>query len=215
MACSINPFDLLKTGEIETIFRTVEHDPEQAARRNEDGVSLLMMALYYRQPELAEAIAGRLATLDAFEAAALGRTELLAGLLPPDRAPDPVSPDGFTPLHLAAFFDRSETADWLLAKGADPNAVAENPSLVRPIHSAVAARSPDLACLLLDYGADPNVQQAGGWTPLQAACMHGLAELARQLVGKGADPELRSDDGRDARSMLPEGSDPGDFGLPA
>ena len=46
--------------------------------------------------------------------------------------------DGFTPLHLAAFFGGADAVRAILATGADPDADAENTFKVRPIHSAVA-----------------------------------------------------------------------------
>ena len=46
--------------------------------------------------------------------------------------------DGFTPLHLAAFFGGADAVRAILARGADPDADADNPPGVRPIHSAAA-----------------------------------------------------------------------------
>ena len=57
--------------------------------------------------------------LDIFEAAAVGRSERVEQLLDVD--PGLVSAwtdDGFTPLHLAAFFRRPETARILVERGA-------------------------------------------------------------------------------------------------
>lgn len=213
LGCKLNPFEVLMTGDIEVLNRAIEQDPELASARDQNGISLLMMALYRREDEFAESLAGRLPALDVFEAAAMGRVDLLESLLPVDRAPEPFAGDGFTPLHLAAYFRRLEVARWLLEKGADPNCAAENPSHVRPLHSAVAANADAMVDLLLSFRADPDVRQAGGWTPLQAACHRGASAIARRLLAAGADPSLRADDGRDARALLPRDSDPAAFGL--
>jgi ankyrin repeat protein len=58
--------------------------------------------------------------------------------------------------------------------------------------------------LLLARGADPNVKQAGGWTPLHSAAHQGDVEAVDLLLAHGADPHLRSDDGRDAAAMAAE-----------
>ena len=65
--------------------------------------------------------------------------------------------DGFTPLHLAAFFGGAEAVRAILARGADPDADADNPLGVRPIHSAAAVGDIESVRALLEAGADPNV----------------------------------------------------------
>ena len=57
----------------------------------------------------------------------------------------------------------------LLAAGAPPDADAVNTFKVRPIHSAAAVRDRTSVRLLLEAGADPNVRQQGGYTPLHTA----------------------------------------------
>ena len=56
----------------------------------------------------------------------------------------PTRPDGFTPLHLAAFFGRLEAAALLVDRGADLEAPSRNPRFpsVRPLHSAIAGGQP-------------------------------------------------------------------------
>ena len=51
---------------------------------------------------------------------------------------------------------------------------------------------------LLEAGADADVRQQGGFTPLLAAAHADDAELARLLLDHGADRALAADDGRDA-----------------
>lgn len=50
-------------------------------------------------------------------------------------------------------------------------------------------------------GADVNVTQHGGWTPLQQAAVAGAAPLVALLLRHGAARDARADDGRDARAM--------------
>lgn len=144
--------------------------------------------------------------LDVFEAAALGRTELVQARLDADAAlAAAFGPGGFTPLHLAAFFRHPETARLLVERGAPVDAVARNEEIVvTPLHSAAAARETDTAALLLERGADPNARQAGGFTPLHAAAQHGDERLVNLLLEHGADPAAAADDGRTAADFARE-----------
>ncbi len=108
------------------------------------------------------------------------------------------SPDGFTALHLAAYFGHDAVAADLLRRGADVAAVARNVIRVQPLHSAAAGGHTALARLLLEHGADPNARQEGGFVPLHAAALAGNDELYELLVASGADQDAATDDGRTA-----------------
>jgi len=113
--------------------------------------------------------------------------------------------DGWTPLHLSAFYGRTDAAELLLTHGADANVLSTNAMANRPLHAAVAGRHLPLVWLLLRHGADPNVRQHGGWTPLHGAAQHGDIEIARTLLEYGADPDTRSDDTRNASDLAMAG----------
>ena len=180
--------------------------PEMVAARDTEGRTPILLALYFRQEELARLIRERTPAPDLFEAAALGETELVAELL--GKAPDgakAVAPDGFGVLGLAVYFGRSGTAELLLKSGAHPDTSSANAFKVRPLHSATAHRdsatSLELVRVLLEWGADPNVAQAGGWTPLHAAAARGREEIAKLLVEHGASLTAKSEDGRTPLQM--------------
>lgn len=184
----------------------LSEDPDLVTRRDEEGRTPILLALYFRQEPLAQLIRERTPTPDLFEACALGETELVAELLPtvPEGA-RAVAPDGFGVLGLAVYFGRRDTAELLLKEGADPDTPSANAFKVRPLHSAAAQRdatvSQKLVELLLDWNADPNVAQAGGWTPLHQAAAHGRGAIAALLVDRGASLTAKSDDGRTALDM--------------
>ena len=137
--------------------------------------------------------------LDLFAAAAMGADEQLRQRLAGDpTAAAARTDDGFTALHLAAFFGTSDTVATLLAGGADPTTVAENPMRVTPLHSALAHRDAVSVRRLLEAGAPVDAQQAGGYTALHAAARHGDVELVRLLLDHGATVDVRDDDGRSA-----------------
>ena len=52
--------------------------------------------------------------------------------------------------------------------------------------------------LLLDAGANPNIQDNGGDTPLYYACYYGYPHVVRILLDSGADPYLTGPSGRTA-----------------
>lgn len=179
----------------------LSEDPDLAAARDPEGRTPVLLALYFGHEPLAHLIRERVPELTLFEAAALGETELLRELLQkaPD-GPDAVAEDGFGVLGLAVYFGRSDAVRLLLEAGADPNAPSANEARVRPLHSAAAQRDAEISLamtrLLLEWKADPNVAQAGGWTPLHQAAAHGRSEMAELLLSHGASREIESDDGR-------------------
>ncbi|HXV57622.1 MAG TPA: ankyrin repeat domain-containing protein [Gaiellaceae bacterium] len=158
-----------------------------------------ILAALYRGDEAAaaELLAGG-PELDVFEAAATGRVERLRELLEAD--PSLVgawASDGFTPLHLAAFFRRPAAARLLVERGAPVDVVARNEEIpVTPLQSAVTAGERETAALLLARGADPNFRHGGGFTPLHTAARNGDAGAVELLLANGAAPALADDEGR-------------------
>ncbi len=138
-------------------------------------------------------------TLDVFAAAALGHRDQVRQRLAEDPAGATArTADGFTALHLAAFFGDDDTVATLLAAGADPASVAGNPMRVTSLHSAVAHRNRASVRCLLEAGTPVDAQQAAGYTALHAAAQHGDGEMVRLLLDHGADLGVRDDQGRTA-----------------
>jgi ankyrin repeat protein len=108
------------------------------------------------------------AEIDVFGAAATGRIDDLRRALN-DRTVNAFAYDGWTPLHLAAFFGHVDIARALLDGGADVHAVSHNNLANTSLHAATAGKHPDVALLLLERGADPLRADAGGYTPLEIA----------------------------------------------
>ena len=189
-------------GDDAEIDRLLAANPAVAAARGPDGVSAVMQARYHGHAWAAERLADALTELDLFEAAALGRSDRVTDLVA--ASPEAVraeAPDGFTALHLAAFFGQLEAAAVLLEHGAAPDAVAGNGSLLRPLHSAAAGGHAAIVGLLLERGADPNARQQGGYVALHSAAARGDEASVRLLLEHGADPDLRTDDGRRPRDL--------------
>jgi ankyrin repeat protein len=170
----------------------------------QDPGSPILAALYRRQRDEAVTLAEG-ASLTIWEAAALGRDATVAELVRADPAlANAWSPDGWTPLALAAFFAPASTVRLILDAGGDVAAVARNTMQVQPLHAAVAARNVESVRLLLERGADPNARQQVGYTPLMGAAGSGIDELVSLLLARGADPSAVSEDGKTASSIALE-----------
>jgi uncharacterized protein len=144
-------FELIAAGDAAGIRELLARDPGQAAAHDDEGVSALLRARYRWDDELVEAVRAASPPLDGFDAAAFGALDRLAD-------PHAWSGDGFTPLHLAAFFGQAEAARVLIERGADVGAVSRNELAVEPLQSAVAAGEREIAHMLLDAGARPDAR---------------------------------------------------------
>ena len=191
-------FDAIAKGDEELVRDLIERRPGAAEEHDAAGVSAVRLALYAQQDEIANILLDANPALDVFDTAATGRTRGLEELL--EGEPELAlawSSDGFTPLHLAAYFGRDEAAELLLERGADVNAVSRNESVqAAPLGSAAAGGHAKLVGILLEHGADPNARQAGGFTPLHAAAQNGDRDSVEALLESGADPAAANDDGR-------------------
>jgi uncharacterized protein len=201
-------FAAIQSGDKQKVRDLLARDPSQAAARNQQGLSALMLALYMRQREIADLLLSANPLLDMFEAAALGNTDRIPALIMQDRTlANARSSDGFTPLHLACFFAQEAAAHLLLQNGAQPDAVANNAMKVMPLHSAAAGRSAAIARDLLEHGAPPNARQESGWTALHEAAQSGNKEMLDVLLQYGADPNLKNDKGISALQLAMEKGD--------
>lgn len=188
--------DAVTADDAVRVAELVAADPTLASARDRNGVSVLMLSRYRSGRATTDALLGADPELDVFEATALGYIDRLRERLDEDpmRA-TAFSPDGFTALHLAAYFGKSEAARTLIEAGAAVGVYSTNDLWVQPLHSAAAGRHHEVCRLLIAAGADVNALQRHGFTPLHAAAQHGDDELVELLLSAGADPSARTDGG--------------------
>jgi ankyrin repeat protein len=200
----------ITTGDADTVRRLVDEDPALASARDGSGVHVVLLALFNQQREVADVLLAADPELGVLEAAGTGRADRLRELLDADpEARDVRTPEGFTPLGLAAFLGGPDTVRVLLDKGADPDDDADNQFGVRPVNAAAAAHDHETMRLLLEAGADPDAQQQGGFTPLHTAAHTDDVEMARLLLEHGADATIKTEDGRDSAQLAADDGSPG------
>ncbi|HEV8534756.1 MAG TPA: ankyrin repeat domain-containing protein [Candidatus Limnocylindria bacterium] len=201
-------FTAIKGGDKAGVERLLERDRALVDARDERGLSPVLTALYHGQSEIATAILRRGPKLSVFEAAAAGDLARVREIVQRDRAQaNAVSPDGYSPLGLAAFFKRRDVASYLLEQGADPRAPSRDQGFT-PLHSAVAtdagARDIEIVRRLLEAGADPNALSKEGSTPLHTAAFTGDRAVLDLLLARRADPSIRTKRGQTAAQIARE-----------
>lgn len=183
----------------------LDADPSSASGTSPEGTSLVCLAVYYGQTEMAEAIAASKGQLDVFEAALLGRVDRLRELLDEEPALlNAYAADGFYPLGLAAYFKQPAAVRLLLDRGADPNQAARNAAKVAALHAAVSSNQPEIVRWLLDAGADVNAQQQMDYTPLMGAAANARADIMELLLARGAERALKTTEGKTAADLARE-----------
>ena len=60
-----------------------------------------------------------------------------------------------------------------------------------PIHYAVQKNNYEVVAKLLEYGANPSIQDKKGFTALHYAARFGFKEIVNLLIANGADINLR------------------------
>ncbi|HEX4808526.1 MAG TPA: ankyrin repeat domain-containing protein [Bryobacteraceae bacterium] len=185
--------DSVKRGDLSAVREALDRDPALLDTPNEAGQSALLLAKYYRQEETADYLLSRNPKLDLFLACAAGRTAVVMAEMDNDPSLlEARSGDGWTPLHLAAFFGHDDLVTALLDRGASIEARSTNAMKNTPLHAASAGRHLSTIRLLLDRGANSNATQEGGWTALHAAAQNGDRATAELLLAHGADIEARA-----------------------
>jgi ankyrin repeat protein len=93
----------------------------------------------------------------------------------------------FSPLSYAAAYGRVDCVEFLLSKGAHPDAYPRDDNW-NALHSACKMGHLPVVRLLLEQGANPSTAVLGecSTTPLLLACQNGHAECVKELIRHGA-----------------------------
>lgn len=188
--------------DLEAAKAALERDATQATDPLPGGLTPLLFALYHGARDIADLLRG-FRTPDIYEAVALNDARLVAtqvladpGLLSSH------SVDGWTPLHLAAFFGSRDALLVLLGLGAPLDALSQNPMQNTPMHAALAgAAGESLAPLLIGFGADVHHVGGSGITALHLAASRGFEGLCKLLLARGVDRSAKTEDNKTAAEL--------------
>src|SRR3954470_14025671 len=197
--------DAIKTGDFERVKAMLTAEPTLIDAQSRSGDSAILTAVYHRQKEIVNLLVSRGASLSIFEACAAGELERVERLLHDSASSvNAYSADGWTPLHLAAFFGHRKIAELLLAHEADVLARSRGPNGNTPLHAALAGNHKFVAALLIGHGADVNAADAQGWRPLHLAAANNNIDAMKQLIAQGADVHAPNGEAQTALSLATE-----------
>ena len=188
--------------DLAAAISALERDASQATTEIPGGLSPLMFALYNGAHDIAGLLRG-FRPLNVHEAASFGDARRVAELVLADAALlRSFSPDGWTALHLAAFFGSRDAALTLVGLGAPLDEASQNPMNNTPMHAAIAgAAGESLAPLLMALGADAKHVGGSGVTALHLAASRGFESLCRLLLTRGANRMAKTEDGKTAAAL--------------
>lgn len=197
--------EAIKAGDISQVTHALDQDATLLNAKADNGLSAVLVAAYYNEPQIAQLLVQRGAELTIFEAATVGALDRVEGwIVAQPELINAYAPDGFQPIGLAAFFGHLPVVELLLRVGAEVDAPSQNPMHVRPLHSAIANRRTAIAKLLIEHGADVNSVQADDFTPLHEAAQNGLLEITQLLLERGAHVNARLSNGKTPLALANE-----------
>lgn len=147
------------------------------------GDSELLDALIDRDRDRVEALLVAGVAVGLREAALLGDARRIRRLL--SRGADPAPAEGWSPLHLAAWGGQTRAVRALLACGVPVDLAGPVAADCTALHLAVLEGHGPVADALLASGADPDREDAAGWTPLHQAADRGDLAMVKRLVRAG------------------------------
>jgi ankyrin repeat protein len=199
-------FGAIKAGDLDRVNAIISSDPGLVNARGATGDSAILTAVYHRRPEIVALLVDRGATLTLYEACAVGAVERVERLLASEPDLNALGHDGWTPLHLAAFFGHADIAERLVARGARTSPRSDNATGNTPLHAALAGNQPTLATLLIRAGADVHAADAQGHRPIHLAASAGNLDAIADLLSRGADRHSTNASGLTALDLAKKGN---------
>jgi len=151
----MNIFDAIRNHDLTALHEIIAAEPASLQQTDERGSTPLLLASYLGQEDTTRALVEAGADLDV------------------------CGPTG-TALMGVSFKGYPDLARYLLGAGADPEVRHPMAGATAIIFAAMFDRA-DLVDILLEYGADPTVKDAGGLTAADHAKQKGFTALAQKL----------------------------------
>ena len=194
-------------GDTTAVASYLDRDPNLLYARDAHDTSVYRLASLAGQTQVAGLLRSRGLVLDLFDAATSGDETRITELYREDQGiVSTRTRFGATALGYAAQAGQPPIVEFLMGRGADPNANVVDkdgkPLGFTPLRVALdypqKAQAEKMATWMLGNGADPNAAQKDGSTPLHAAARAGYDNAVRMLLRKGADPAAKDQNGRTA-----------------
>lgn len=135
-----------------------------------------------------------------FDAARIGRVDMIEPLITAGTNVDAYDQRGFTPLILAAYSGHASAVEALIAAGADP--CRPDAAQGNTAQMGVAFKGDDaIAERLLKAGCDVNFRNKAGQTALMMAALFSRTRQVELLLAAGADPAIADAGGRTASAL--------------
>ena len=209
----------VKAGDLQTVRALVKQGADVNVKSG-DGSTPLLWAADGGEHDIARALIAAKAKIDVatdlgvtplLQAARVGDATMVDMLLRAGASPSLAHPDGETPLMAASRSGSIAAVKALLARGAKVND-ADKFQKQTALMFAAAQGHVDVAGVLLEAGADPNMQAhatslatrknadhpTGGFTALMWAARNGNEAVVRRLATGGANLNLKNGDGASA-----------------
>jgi uncharacterized protein len=135
-----------------------------------------------------------------FDAARLGREDMLAPLIAAGAAIEAGDARGHSPLVLASYHGHADATARLLALGAHPDGDGDHAGNTALMGVAFKGHL-HIARALLEAGADPDARNGAGQTALMMAALFGRTAMVTLLLDAGADATIRDVTGKDAAAL--------------
>ncbi|XP_016065994.1 PREDICTED: fibronectin type 3 and ankyrin repeat domains protein 1 [Miniopterus natalensis] len=108
---------------------------------------------------------------------------------------------GCTALHWAADGGHCHVVEWMLKDGCEVDATDAGSGWTPLMRVSAVSGNQRVASLLIEAGANVNVKDKGGKTPLMVAVLNNHEELVQLLLDKGADASVRNEFGKGVLEM--------------
>ena len=135
-----------------------------------------------------------------FDAARIGRDDVIPALLHAGADLEARDPRGYTALILAAYNGQAETTRLLLAEGAAVDAADGGRGNTALMGVAFKGHA-EIAQVLIEAGADANLRNDAGQTALMIAALFNQIAIVDLLLAAGADPAAADAIGNSAASV--------------
>lgn len=196
----INMFQAMEIEDI-GLLKTTIASGANIDERDENGWTILMHAVFNNKVAFLKELINAGASIDsqctkgdtALDISVIRGNYAVAQLLLNHGAdPNTTSNNGYTPIMSAMVNKNKRLIELLLKKGGDINA-RDNDGMT--VLANAPNYAPELTGYLLEKGADPNIVNYSGASPIMYACERGQIEDVRSMLAKGANVSQCTKDG--------------------